>query len=531
MSRLPLGHKDEEIESEPEQAPEGRRPGELDARELARWTWRQLTSMRTALILLLLLALAAIPGSIIPQENIDSLKTDNWQAAHTTLTPIFRRLHLFDVYGSVWFGAVYILLMISLIGCIVPRLFVYWRNVWAKPPAAPRNLSRMPDAVSYVTSDAPDVVLADARRLLKRRRYRLRRDALPNEAGDVSAEKGYLREAGNLLFHLSILIVLVGFAVGSLFGYKGGVIVLVGDNYGFSNELTQYDDFAPGSLFSPSQLNPFSFHIHDFSVKWEDNGMATGFQSQLVYQDSPDSPEKTYDLRVNHPLDIGSTEVFLIGHGYAPDITVKDSGGNVVYSGPTVFLPENQTFQSFGVVKAPFAKPEQLGIDAMFYPYELAINGQPINLKGDIGNGSHAVLSFFAYKGDLGLSGSEQSIYALDTSKMTKVTNTGGRAFNLKVGQTATLPDGLGSVTFTGIDRWNKLQISQQPFKRVTLAGVVLALLGLLGSLFIRPRRVWVRARETEDGTLVEVAVLDRSSAGDTETVVTDLVTQLKGEA
>jgi len=377
-----------------------------------------------------------------------------------------------------------------------------------------------------VTSDAPDVVLADARRLLKRRRYRLR----PNDA-DVSAEKGYLREAGNLLFHLSIIIVLVGFAVGSLFGYKGGVIVIVGDKFGFSNELTQYDDFAPGSLFSPSQLNPFSFHIHDFKVKWEDNGMATGFQSELTYQDSPDAPEKTYDLRVNHPLDIGSTEIFLIGHGYAPDITVKDGEGNVVWSGPTVFLPENSTFLSFGVVKAPFAQPQQLGLDAVFYPYEISVNGQPMNLKGDIEDGHAAVLSFVAYQGDLGLSGSEQSIYSLDTSKMTKITNTGGKAFNLGLGQTAKLPNGLGSVTFTGIDKWNKLQISQQPFKHVTLAGVVLALIGLLGSLFIRPRRVWVRARETEDGTLVEVAVLDRSSAGDTEAVVTDLVTQLKGEA
>ena len=65
---------------------------------------------------------------------------------------------------------------------------------------------------------------------------------------------------------------------------------------------------------------------------------------------------------------------------------------------------------------------------------------------------------------------------------------------DLQPGQSIDLPDGAGSVTFEGVERWNKLQISRTPGMHVTLAGVVLALVGLLLSLFIRPRRVWVRA-------------------------------------
>ncbi|MGB0101546.1 MAG: cytochrome c biogenesis protein ResB, partial [Nocardioides sp.] len=229
-----------------------RRPGELTLRELLRWTWRQVTSMRTALVLLLLLALAAIPGSIIPQEGVDSLKTSNWQADHPKLTPIYERLGLFSVYDSPWFSAIYILLMLSLVGCIVPRTFHYWRGMRAQPPAAPRNLTRLPEHATYGSADAPDVVLERARAALKRRRYRL------TTAEDyVSAERGYLREAGNLLFHLSVLVVLVGFAIGGLLGYKGGVILLVGEEYGFSNNLTQYDDFDPGSMFRAEEMEPF----------------------------------------------------------------------------------------------------------------------------------------------------------------------------------------------------------------------------------------------------------------------------------
>src|SRR3954462_726656 len=156
-------------------APE-RRAGELTLRELLRWTWRQLTSMRIALILLLLLALAAVPGSLVPQERVDSLQAGEWKKAHETLAPVYEKLGIFDVYGSPWFAAIYILLVVSLLGCIIPRTFVYWRGMRAQPPAAPRNLSRLPSHGSYATAEPAPVVLERARALLKRKRYRLRAD-------------------------------------------------------------------------------------------------------------------------------------------------------------------------------------------------------------------------------------------------------------------------------------------------------------------------------------------------------------------
>ena len=98
--------------------------------------------------------------------------------------------------------------------------------------------------------------------------------------------------------------------------------------------------------------------------------MARGFRTDLRYQTSPDGPTKTYDLEVNHPLDIGGTEIFLIGHGYAPEITVRDGAGNITFSGPSVFLPENQSFLSFGVVKPPAGK---VSLEGLFYPSELTL--------------------------------------------------------------------------------------------------------------------------------------------------------------
>jgi cytochrome c biogenesis protein len=499
-------------------------PAELTARELARWSWRQVTSMRTALVLLLLLALASIPGSVIPQDNIDSLAVSQWRDNHPRLAPIWDRLDLFDVYGSVWFSAIYILLMISLVGCIIPRLFVYARALRAKPPRAPRYLSRLPESTSYTTDEDPDVVLARAARVVRGRRFRVHHvegeDAL-------AAERGHLREAGNLLFHLAVIVVLVGVAAGSLFGYKGGVILLNGDDYGFSNNLTQYDDFAPGALFDPDVMEPFSFSITDFDV------------ATLDYETEPGGGTETYDLKVNHPLTIGGTDVFLIGHGYAPVITIRDGEGEVTKSGPVVFLPTNaQTFESFGVVKAPFARPQQIGLEGAFYPtFAMGRDAggnltMPSSIFGALGD---PLISMSLWTGDLGLQdGSASSVYVLDKAGATQVMKPNGQPFrmDLRPGESVTLPDGLGSVTFEGVERWNKIQISRTPGKLVALAGVVLALLGLLASLFVRPRRLWVRARRQDDGTtLVELARLDRSSGGDPEdgaAELADVVAQLQ---
>ncbi len=334
----------------------------------------------------------------------------------------------------------------------------------------------------------------------------------------VSGERGYLREAGNLLFHISVLVVLAGFAIGSLFGFKGGVIVVTGDS--FSNTLSQYDDFAPGGAFGPEDLKPFSFKVDSFDVtfirKGRAAGSATKFFADMDVQSSPTSAPRRERISVNHPLTIDGTKVFLIGHGYAPHITVRDGKGRVAYSRPTPFLPENEAFTSFGVVKAPDAEPKQIGLRGEFYPtYAFTMATGPFSAFPDAKN---PAISMLAYGGDLGLdTGEAQSVYALDLKGLEPVKKADGKPLriDLPMGATKKLPDGMGTVTFDGVSRFVRLQVSETPGSKIALGGMVLALTGLLASLFIRPRRIWVRARRVGDRTIVEVAGLDRSSGGD----------------
>lgn len=530
-----------------------RRSGELTFVELLRWGWRQLTSMRTALILLLLAALAAIPGSIVPQANVDAFEVSQWQAAHPDLTPIYEKLGLFSVYDSPWFSAIYLLLMVSLIGCILPRLGVYAKAVRARPPKAPRNLARLPEHATYRTEESPQDAGAALAAALRRRRYRVV-DTDTDRTGDVivAAERGYLREAGNLLFHCSVLIVLVGFALGSLFGYQGGVIVMVGG--GFSNNLTQYDDFDPGSLWASEDVDPFSFDVTDFDIEWYDDatepafGQARSFVSHLEYTEEVGGEVKDYDLRVNHPLKIGDTNVFLIGHGYAPVITVRDPAGEIVYTGPTIFLPTDLSFASFGVVKVADGLERQVGLEGEFYPsYGFDMETGPYSYYGDAEN---PAISMTIWSGDLSIdNGDPQSVYALNKDGLTQEVGEDGQPLrvDLQMGESTDLPDGLGTVTLEGYERWNRVQISQTPGMFIALSGVILALIGLLGSLFIRPRRIWVRAHAgpplnaAEGGsgatdparsTVVTIGVLDRSSgAGGGEEELQGILDEVCGVA
>ncbi len=499
----------------PATGPEESRPPSLSPRELLRWSWRQLTSMRTALLLLLLLALASVPGSVIPQSDVDAIGVTRWKAEHPDLAPIYERLGLFSVYDSPWFSAIYLLLMVSLVGCIIPRTLVYARALRTPPPPAPRNLGRLPGYLELRTQESPEEVLERARTVLRRRRYRLRAGE-----GSLSGERGYLREAGNLVFHVSIIIVLIAFAYGQMFGFKGGAIVMVGN--GFSNSLTQYDDFVPGSLFDPDGLVPLRFTVEDFQARFLEEGPQAGqpidFWADLSVVDEPGSEPRDVRIEVNSPLIVDGLSVFLVGHGYAPILKVTDGNGDVAYDGPVPFLPQDASFASFGVLKVPDAQPEQLGFDGFFYP----------TFGFDMARGPYSAfpdaldprISILGYAGDLGLDdGVPQSVFALDTDRMTKFTKADGRDFrmDLRPGESATLPDGGGTVEFTGWQRWVKLQISDSPGKGTALLGVSLALLGLMGSLFVRRRRVWVRVTRADDGegSVVEVAGLDRTTAGE----------------
>ncbi|WP_308271679.1 cytochrome c biogenesis protein ResB [Kitasatospora sp. SUK 42] len=503
----------------------------------ARWMWRQLTSMRVALILLFLLSLAAIPGSLIPQNGQNQFKVQTWKAQHTAVAPIYEKLQLFDVYSSVWFSAIYILLFISLAGCIIPRTWQFVGVLRSQPPAAPRNLTRMPVHAAWRTSADADAVNAAAHRLLRKRGFRAHLSG-----GAVSAEKGYLREVGNLVFHLSLFALLGGFAWASLASGTGGKLMVEGE--GYSNTITQLDDFTGTRFYTSDNLDPFYVKLDSFKARFQSSGSQIGaareFTANVQYAEGSDTSKlKQGKIEVNHPLEIGGSKVYLGGHGFAPIITVRNGKGDIVYRGATPFLPQDANETSTGVVKVsdygvgPDGNKTQLGLSGFFLPTAPASfeNTGPISLFPD---DAAPMLVLNAYAGDLGTdSGLPQNIYQLNMRKMTQLTQDGKPAIvRLKPGEGWTLPDNYGTVTFEGYKRWVSLNISHRPGNEIALAGGVLAILGLIGSLFIQRRRIWVRAVALPGGgTQVELAGLARSESAKIAEELAELAVDLQDDA
>ncbi|WP_432058268.1 cytochrome c biogenesis protein ResB [Streptomyces sp. bgisy022] len=503
----------------------------------ARWFWRQLTSMRVALLLLLLLSLAAIPGSLIPQTGIDETRVADFREQHEVLAPIYDKLGLFDVYSSVWFSAVYILLFVSLIGCIVPRTWQFVGQLRGRPPGAPRRLDRLPAHTTWRTAARPEEVRETALALLRKRRFRA------HLAGDaVAAEKGYLREVGNLTFHIALIVMLIAFAWGQLFKSEGNKLIVEGD--GFSNTLPQYDDFKSGNLFDVGDLEPFSFTVKDFKGTYERSGPNKGtprtYEADLTYSEGAYGEEKTTTVKVNKPLEIGDAKVYLVSHGYAPVVTVRDGEGEVVYRSAVPLLPLDGNVTSSGVVKVldgyrnPEGEKEQLGFNAFFVPtFGGSASGTMLSQFPAL---DYPVLALSAYHGDLKAdSGIPQSVYQMDKTKMEEFKDADGELFKqmLTPGETMTLPDGAGSVTFEkDIKEWAGFQIVQEPGGGWALGGAVVAIGGLAASLFIQRRRVWVRAVEGADGvTVVEMGGLGRSESAKVPEELGDLADALYDRA
>ena len=458
-----------------------------------RWAWRNLTSMRTALFLLLLLSIGAVPGSIFPQRSIDAGKVADYLATHETTGPWLDRLGLFEVYSSVWFSAIYLLLVVSLIGCIVPRSRIHWHTLRAQPPRAPKRLSRLDEYVELEYAGTPGQAVDAARKALRRSRFR----TVSHDDESISAENGYLRETGNLVFHVAICVIVVGVAVGHLFGWRGDVIVPEGE--AFSSTVSSYNAVVPGPLTDLENLPPFTIGLDRMDARFEDRvggaqlGAPRDFTAHVTTTERPGDKPRRQTISPNNPVTLDGTDVFLLGNGYAPVVTVKDAQGKVLYHQPTPFLAQDNNYKSVGTVKVGAARPKELAFSGFFLPTaEPTYANGPVSMFPDL---EDPELALSIWEGDLYPGGRPQSVYTLNTSQLAQVTKADGSPLlvRLKPGQSFELPGGRGSISFDSVARFAGLSARVDPGKEITLVAALAALLGLVASLLVRRRRVFVR--------------------------------------
>ena len=466
----------------------------------ARRPWQALTSMGTALVLLFLLALGAVPGALLPQRSLNETKVAQYQAAHPVLSPWLDRLQLFDVFSSFWFTAIYVLLFISLVGCLTPRTIEHIRSLRATPVPAPRNLSRLPRHAAGTVVGTPEEVVARIDGELRGWR-RVTREA--DGVVEISAEKGYLREFGNIVFHFSLMALLAAIAAGKLFAYEGNVIVIADGGPGFcSASPAAYDSFRAGNNVDGTSLYPMCVRVNNFQARYLPSGQATSFAADIDYQAGGDLATgtwKPYRLEVNHPLRVGGDRVYLQGHGYAPTFTVVFPNGQK-RTQTIQFRPDNaQTLLSSGTVRvdppaglypADELRKHQLAITGLFAPTQ-QMDGTLLSSSSPAMTDPAVAIDI--YRGDAGLdSGRPQSLFSIDTRLIDQKRLTKLKRVNLAVGQDVRLDDGT-VVRFDGAKEFVNLQVSHDPGQVWVLVSSMTMMAGLMVSLVVRRRRVWAR--------------------------------------
>jgi cytochrome c biogenesis protein len=482
--------------------------------------WRALTSMGTALVLLFLLALGAIPGAVLPQRNLNVSRVNDYLAAHSVIGPWLDRLQAFDVFSSFWFTAVYVLLFVSLVGCLTPRMIEHAKTLRASPVPAPRNLSRLPKHAEAAIRGAPDAVAATMAGRL--RGWRRRTCSAPAGVVEVSAEKGYLHEFGNLVFHFSLLGLLVAVAAGKLFGYEGNVIVIADGGPGFcSASPAAFDSFRAGNTVDGTSLHPICLRVNDFEAHYLPTAQATSYAAHIDYQSGRDLSSgswRPFRLAVNHPLRVAGDRIYLLGHGYAPTFTVMFPGGQSRTS-TVQWRPDNPvTLLSSGVVRidppaGTFPDPverrkHQIAIQGLFAPTE--------RLDGALLSSSFPALNAPAvavdiYSGDTGLdTGRPQSLFNLDPRLIEQGRLVKAERVNLIAGQQVRLDQGAAAgtvVRFDGAVPFISVQVSHDPGQLWVLVFAAAMMAGLLVSLVVRRHRVWIRISPADLAGTVNIAV------------------------
>ncbi|GAB2974761.1 cytochrome c biogenesis protein ResB [Actinotalea caeni] len=473
--------------------------------------------MRVALILLLMLAVVALPGAFFPQRPQDPAAVADYLEANPGSGELLDRLGFFDVYASPWFSAVYLLLFVSLIGCIVPRTWAHAQAMRAGPSRVPRSFARFPVRDELEVARTPREVVAAAERALgrgyKRRTGRVQRGDV--ETLEISAERGYGRETGNLAFHLALVGLLVVTAWGQLVQYRGQAVVVVGSS--MVNSAVDYDTFDAGAWYDVDSQEPFRLRLDDFTSVFTEAGRPDAFTADVTLS-RPDGSETATTISPNDPLSVGNARVYLTGNGYAPVLTVTDAAGDVAFSGPVLFLPQDTAYTSTGVVLVPDANggDPQLGFRGQLFPTALYAADGTV-LGSTFPQPDDPVLILNLWTGDLGLDdGAPRNLFVLDTTGLTQATTETADGTEvplelvLRPGESVELPDGQGSVTFSELRRFAAFDVRWDP--SVPWMGLFagIAFLGLAASLFLPRRRVWLRVRPASGGSVVQVAALAR---------------------
>lgn len=475
--------------------------------------WRTLRSMRTALILLLLIGLASVVGSLVPQRPNTPQSVLQYRLDHRFWGTFFERAGLFDVFGSWWFVLLVVLLFTSLVACLVPRTRALWRALRSKPVQA-RELSALPHHAEVEVPTPPDQALEISRRVLRRRWYRVARD--PDHPA-LAAERGLAREVGSLAFHWAFIFLLAGVMYGKGTGFSGFAVVVEGQTW--VDAQANYDGTLKPGRFFDGDFTGVGLRLNEFRNPIRRTGMPKDFVSDVDLLAADGSLIQKDEIRVNQPGQVAGISIFQVNYGWAPMFEIRQAG-TVRWSGPVLMdqLPAPDGVPAAAMPWRGFIKLPGAGKAGTDRAVELELWSDGRALAAALLGGSppqpmliefDPVVRFSLWEGRL----SDLATNRLDTSTMevigSGIVRAEGRADLVEGTSLQTGERGSGTtIAFPKLRQYSVFQVSRDDGVPWVLAAAILILVALLPALYGSRRKIWVHVRHSADGAVVQVGGL-----------------------
>jgi cytochrome c biogenesis protein len=447
--------------------------------------WSFFSSVQLAIVLLSLIAFFALIGTLVPQREA---AVELVGRISPEVFSFLQKMQIFDVYHSVWFLLLMALLVVNLIICSLDRFPLAWRRFLRQPE--PQNQDAFKDLPDENTFQARSNVqkAAEAAAALLKKKYRdLTR---VDEPGSVllCARKGRFSLFGVYIVHLSIMVLIVGAIIGSIFGVEGYINITEGNTV---NSI---------HLRSNNQALPLPFFVRcdKFMVELYESGAPKTFQSDLTFL-KDDKVARSEKLRVNHPIEFEGFRFYQASYGAVPGgqatlALLRDGGRRDVMNvsaGYTFKLPGKEgTFQVLRVEE---------NLMKMGPAVKVAVRSP----KGET--------TFWVFQ-------KIERIRALSPDILDQVPMFNPGLFRP---YTFTLM-GMEEKYYTG------LQVNRDPGTPVVAAAALLLICGLMLVLFSYTRSVWIRVDQKKDKVLVRVAGRSYKNQGGLEKEIQYLLSELK---
>jgi cytochrome c biogenesis protein len=300
--------------------------------------WDFFTSVRLTIVILLTLAATSIIGTLIPQNQEPAAYI---QAFGSFLYRLFDLFGLFDMYHSWWFQLLIVSLTINIIVCSIDRISANRRILFVKKPTF--NLARFRNIKRKETFNDDRSVdqLQEVCLAFVKGHYRHHHIAATDTGTAIYGEKGRWTRFGVYTVHLSVVLLLIGGLIGSLFGFDGWVNIPEGES------VSQI------RLRGQAQLLQLGFEIRcdDFDVSFYETGAPKEFRSSLTILEQGREVIKK-DIIVNDPLRYKGVNMFQSSYGQMPS-------DQLVFSFTSV--KTGMMYTRTAGINEPLTIPEKLG--------------------------------------------------------------------------------------------------------------------------------------------------------------------------